>query len=124
MEDWRIRGVNDKGVAIVRGVTRQWSFALRDAGFELRVANVGAPALCEVAILTVHEARRVNDAFRERARAELVVVDAQKGPTYDIARHLYEGEVKVGEAVAALLDSLTQEGYYPDWVVLESMNID
>jgi hypothetical protein len=121
MEDWQIRGVTEGQVKVV-SVSRLWSFALRKSGFDVRVVDIGAPALCEVAILSVVEARRVNDAFLANARAELAEMDAaRKSPN---VRFLYEGALRDGASVAALLDSLIQESYYPNWVVLESMNID
>ena len=124
MEDWQIRGVTHQDVRIVKGSARGWAAAAHAAGFALRVADLRAPALCEVALLSVPEARRVNDAFLEKARADLAKVDAEKGRTYELVRHLYSNEVVLGENVAAMLDAMVQESYYPNWVVLESMNID
>ena len=125
MEDLRIRGVSEHGVVIVRGVTHGWVAALREAGFERRNADLAAPALCKVAVLSMVEARRVNDAFLARARAELATVDAEKGTRYQTFRHLYTCEVDLGAAVAALLDTIEKDFlYYPSWVVVEGMNID
>lgn len=124
MEDRRIRGVSEHGVRIVYGIPFGWVVALKAAGIELRMADLAAPALCKVAVLTMVEARRVNGAFLEKARAELAAFDAEKGVDKNL-RHMYASAVEIGESVSGLLDEIEKDFvYYPSWVVLESMNID
>jgi hypothetical protein len=124
MRDWQMRVVGEDRVVVQGAVDGTWVAELARAGFALRTADVGGPALCEVATLTVVEARRVNAAFLERAQAELAVVDAETGFEYTNVRHLYAHPVDMARSLAATLDAIGNGTYYPNWVVVESMDID
>lgn len=71
MDDWQVRVVGEDRVVVLRAVDRIWVADLARAGFTRRTADVGGPALCEVAAMTVVEARRFNAAFLEEAQAEV-----------------------------------------------------
>jgi hypothetical protein len=124
MEDWCIRVVGEDRVTVIRGVDRVWVADLVRAGFTLRTADVGGPALCEVAALTVVEARRFNATFLEKAQAKLDAVDAKKGFENTNLRQLYASPVALARSLAETLDATGDGSYYPNWVVVESMNID
>ena len=109
---------------VVRPVSWKWVAALQRAGFNVRSADVGGPALCQVAALTVVEARRFNSGFVESAQAELDAVDAEKKLDAHLRHHMYSGPVEEARELAGVLDQFGNGDYYPNWVVVVSMNID
>jgi hypothetical protein len=88
-----------------------------------RQADVGHPALTYVTILSAVEARRMNEVFKKRAAEELRANLAAEGED-SIGQNIDENAAQAGERIDALLEAITQEGYFSSWVIVEECTID
>ena len=70
-----------------------------------RQADVGAPALTYVTVISAVEAAKINAGLKSRARGPLLSNSA-------------------AARVDELLEAIRQEGYFSSWVIIEECTID
>ena len=92
-------------------------------GLSFRTAEIGLPVLTEVAILSEHEAREHNRRFREAAIESKRKRIEKDGPEAYLL-HLDESALSHADKIGALLDQITQDGYFATWVIVERCTID
>jgi hypothetical protein len=88
-----------------------------------RVAEVGAPVLTYVAVLSAAEAAAINDEYKKSAAEELQRKLQERGPGYT-CQHLDEARVRGAKEVEQLLAKINQRGYFSSWVLIESCTYD
>jgi hypothetical protein len=113
------RGDRAQSIDLAKG----WLRVMRDEGFADRVADVGAPVLSTVTILSVVEAARINRIFRQNA-SEALQQRQQQQEGNDFGRHLCLGDLRCAEAVDELLGKLGTLSYFSPWIIVETADID
>lgn len=124
MRDARMIAIHQDGTrAESISIGEGWLSAMRSAGFEERVADVGDMILTTIAILSAAEATRVNDSYKSAASEELRRCDAD--PKRDeYLRLMPLREVTYAARVEELLQRVGKVSYYSPWIVVETADID
>jgi hypothetical protein len=88
-----------------------------------RLADVGKPVLTYVTVVSAAEAAKINARYRAQAQARLDERLATEGEDY-IGMNIDRNAVSAANRVDALLEAITQEGYFSSWVLIEECTID
>ncbi len=116
--DARMIGVNQPGnSAEEMCLDLGWVGAMKDQGFEARVADIGGPLLSTVTVLSVVEAARINRVFKGRATGELP-------RSRDSVQHIDRIQIQCAERVEELLERIGSTHYFSAWIIVETANID
>lgn len=88
-----------------------------------RVVDVGYPMLTYVTVLSITEAARINEQYKQKATQRLRAKLAEYGEGY-IGQNIDENAVQGGAEVDKLLAAIKEEGYFWSWVIIEECTID